>query len=119
MKDKMIENCQENILHDEAIERVLGKLPSEEQFINLSEFYKAFSDPTRLKILSALFHTELCVCDLVKILNITQPAVSYQLKLLKYMRLVKFRKEGKSVFYALDDSHIKEIFQSGLEHIRE
>ena len=86
---------------------------------DLAEFFKVFGDVTRLKLLSVLFHSEMCVCDLAKTLNMTQSAISHQLRILKQMKLVKNRREGKTVFYSLADGHIKTIINQGTEHIQE
>ena len=85
----------------------------------VAEFFKVFGDVTRLKLLSVLFHSEMCVCDLAKTLNMTQSAISHQLRILKQMKLVKNRREGKTVFYSLADGHIKTIINQGMEHIQE
>ena len=85
----------------------------------LRNFFKVFGDVTRLKLLSVLFHSEMCVCDLAKTLNMTQSAISHQLRILKQMKLVKNRREGKTVFYSLADGHIKTIINQGMEHIQE
>ena len=85
----------------------------------LRNFLNVFGDVTRLKLLSVLFHSEMCVCDLAKTLNMTQSAISHQLRILKQMKLVKNRREGKTVFYSLADGHIKTIINQGMEHIQE
>ena len=86
---------------------------------DLAELFKVFGDTTRVKIISALFEAEMCVCDIAELLSMTQSAISHQLRVLRQARLVKHRKEGKVVFYSLDDEHIKTIFNQGLEHILE
>ena len=83
------------------------------------ELFKVFGDTTRVKIISGLFEAEMCVCDIAELLHMTQSAISHQLRVLRQARLVKHRKEGKVVFYSLDDEHIKNIFNQGLEHILE
>ena len=92
---------------------------AERELNDLAEFFKVFGDVTRLKLLSVLFHSEMCVCDLAKTLNMTQSAISHQLRILKQMKLVKNRREGKTVFYSLADGHIKTIINQGMEHIQE
>ena len=93
---------------------------AEERSLNdLAELFKVFGDTTRIKILYALFEEEMCVCDIADLLNMTQSAISHQLRVLKQARLVKFRKEGKIVYYSLDDNHINQIFNCGLCHIEE
>ena len=89
-----------------------------EEILGLSEIFKTLGDPTRLRILQALSQEELCVCDLVEVLEMTQSAVSHQLRVLRDQRLVKYRKEGKMVFYSLDDEHIINLFAQGLAHVR-
>lgn len=109
--------CQST--HNDIIAKVKSLMPAEELLFEVAELFKVFGDTTRAKILSALFHSEMCVCDIAKLLNMNQSAVSHQLRVLKQARLVKFRKDGKTVYYSLDDEHIKNIFDQGLEHITE
>lgn len=104
---------------EDAIERVREKLPDDEVLYDLAELFKVFGDSTRIKILYALFEAELCVCDISKLLGLTQSAVSHQLRVLKNSRLVKFRREGKTVFYALADGHVRRIIAQGMDHIKE
>ncbi|SHJ68846.1 ArsR/SmtB family transcription factor [Parasporobacterium paucivorans] len=120
MKDKFqVESCDYIHIHEETIERVSKAMPEEEILYDLAEFYKVFADSTRIKILYVLLQSEMCVCDIGRILNVSQSAVSHQLRHLKQMRLVKFRREGKTIFYSLSDSHIESIISQGLEHIGE
>lgn len=111
--------CDCDTVHDDIIAKVKAKMPLEERLYDLAELFKVFGDTTRVKILSALFESEMCVCDIATLLNMNQSAISHQLRVLKTARLVKYRKEGKTVFYSLDDEHIKNIFDQGLEHIHE
>jgi len=111
--------CQVTVIHGEIIENVRKKMLKEELLYDLAEFFKIFGDPTRIKILSALFFSEMCVCDLSVVLDATQSAVSHQLRGLRQARLVKYRKEGKVVYYSLADEHVKQIFDRGLVHIME
>lgn len=113
------EFCSCDIVHDNIIEIVKQKMPEEEKLYDLAELFKVFGDTTRVKIISALFEAEMCVCDIAELLHMTQSAISHQLRVLRQARLVKHRKEGKVVFYSLDDEHIKTIFNQGLEHILE
>lgn len=106
-------------VHEEVVKRVLAKQPEEEELYDLAELFKVFGDSTRIRILYALFETELCVGDMAQILNLSQSAVSHQLKILKDAKLVKFRREGKIIFYALDDEHVRTILSMGMEHIEE
>ena len=94
-------------------------MPNEEELYNLAELFKVFGDSTRIKILNALLVSEMCVCDIANILNMTQSAVSHQLKNLKQAKLIKNRKEGKTVFYSLADEHVMTILNQGIDHIEE
>ena len=113
------ESCSCNVIHKEVVENVKNKLPKEETLYDLAELFKVFGDSTRIKIICSLFESEMCVCDLSVLLNISQPAISPQLRVLKSARLVKFRRAGKVIYYSLDDEHIKQIFDAGLHHITE
>lgn len=113
------EFCQCTIVHRNVIEEVRTKLPKEEVLYDLAELFKVFGDTTRVKIISVLFESEMCVCDIAELLNISQSAISHQLRVLRHARLVKPRKEGKVVFYSLNDEHIKSIFDQGLDHVLE
>lgn len=117
--DKKIETCSCNIIHNEIVNEVSAKMPDDETLYDLAEFFKVFGDSTRIRIMCALFEHEMCVCDIAALLNMTHSAVSHQLRVLKQARLVRPRKEGKVVYYSLDDEHIKDIFKEGLEHISE
>lgn len=97
----------------------INKTPDNTTFSNLADVFKIFGDVTRLKILYALFDSELCVCDIANELNMSQSAISHQLRTLKTAKLVKNRKEGKIVYYSLDDEHVKHIFDQGLIHVTE
>ena len=94
-------------------------MPKEETLYDLAELFKVFGDTTRVKILYALFAAEMCVCDIAALLNMSQSAISHQLRILKQARLVKFRRQGRVVYYSLDDEHVKQIFDQGLTHINE
>ena len=113
------ESCSCNVIHKEVVENVKNKLPKEETLYDLAELFKVFGDSTRIKIICSLFESEMCVCDLSVVLNISQSAISHQLRVLKSARLVKFRRAGKVIYYSLDDEHIKQIFDAGLHHITE
>jgi ArsR family transcriptional regulator len=114
-----IESCSCNVIHDEVVEKVRGIMPEEETLYDLAELFKVFGDTTRIKILCALFESEMCVCDIAALLSMNQSAISHQLRVLKQARLVKYRKKGKVVYYSLDDEHVKQIFDQGLVHINE
>ena len=111
--------CEVTEVHTDTVARLKDTLLSQEQFQNLGTLFKMFSDPTRLKILSALFQEELCVCDLSELLEMTHSAVSHQLSVLRQNRLIKYRRSGKNIYYSLDDEHIQLIFDAGLSHIME
>lgn len=114
-----VECCEFLHIHEELVRTLREQMPSEEQLCDLADFFKMFSDSTRVKILCLLMKRELCVCDIANILQVTQSAVSHQLRLLKGMRLVKNRKDGKTVFYSLADDHIQMIIGQGMDHICE
>lgn len=113
------EFCDCTILHHDIITSVKDKMPAEEILYDLAELFKVFGDTTRTKILCALFESEMCVCDIAALFNMTQSAISHQLRVLKSAKLVKNRKDGKVVYYSLDDNHIKHIFNEGLAHVTE
>ena len=116
MEDRYNVECCEFIhAHDEIVEKVQKEMPSEDTLYDLTELFRIFGDSTRIRILYVLFEAEMCVCDM----GMTQSAISHQLKALKNARLVKSRREGKTVFYALADDHVKTIIDQGLEHILE
>ena len=119
MEAKTVPCCEENIVHTGAVERVRAQLPPDEQLYDLAELFKIFGDSTRVKILYALLESELCVCDIAKLMEVTQSAVSHQLRVLKNSKLVKFRREGKTVYYSLADDHVIHILDQGMEHILE
>jgi len=118
-KTQGLDRCDCTVIHEEVVNRVKAKMPSEENLYELADLFKVFGDSTRIKILWALVEAEMCVCDIAVLLNMTQSAISHQLRVLKQARLVKYRKDGKIVFYSLDDEHIKQIFDQGLTHINE
>lgn len=115
--DQNIENCGCN--HKDIAERIKGDMPKDEIIFDLADLFKALSDSTRIKIIFALFKEEMCVYAIADTLNMTQSAISHQLRVLKQARLVKFRKEGKTVYYSLNDEHISQIFNCGLDHVNE
>lgn len=113
------DRCNCNVIHEEVVEKVRIRMPEEENLYDLAELFKVFGDTTRIKILWALAESDMCVCDIAVLLNMTQSAISHQLRVLKQARLVKYRKDGKIVYYSLDDEHVKQIFDQGLIHINE
>ena len=119
MESKTVPCCEESLIHTDRVEQVRGRLPPDEQLYDLAELFKIFGDSTRIKLLYALYESELCVCDLADVLGLTQSAVSHQLRLLKSSKLVKVRREGKTVFYSLADDHVVRILSQGMEHLEE
>ncbi|QUH20047.1 ArsR/SmtB family transcription factor [Alkaliphilus sp. B6464] len=111
------ESCNCNVIHEDVVNRVKQSMPQEEKLYDLAELFKVFGDTTRIKILHALFEAEMCVCDIAVLLGMNQSAISHQLRVLKQAGLVKFRKDGKVVYYSLDDEHVKNIFEQGFIHI--
>ena len=119
MPDKELECCETTEVHEELLKIVNEQMPAEEELYDLAELFKVFGDSTRIRILFVLFEAEVCVCDLAEALHMTQSAISHQLKILKNSKLVKSRREGKSVFYSLADGHVRTIIAQGREHIEE
>lgn len=111
--------CQEEQVHEDVVEQVRCQLPPDELLYDLAELFKMFGDSTRVKILYALYEQELCVCDIARLLDVTQSAVSHQLRVLKNGKLVRFRREGKTLYYSLADEHVVRILAQGMEHIEE
>lgn len=116
---KGIECCDDHEIHQSLLDIVTKQMPEEETLYNLAELFKVFGDSTRIRILFVLFEAEVCVCDLAQALNMTQSAISHQLRILKQNKLVKNRREGKSIFYSLADEHVRTIIAQGLDHILE
>ena len=114
-----IERCECMQVHHEIIDRIHQEMPEDEILYDVADLFKVFGDCTRIKILYVLFESEMCVCDIAELLGSSQSAVSHQLRVLKQSRLVKYRREGKTVYYSLADSHVKTIFNQGLEHVLE
>lgn len=119
MEEKNMDCCEEHQVHEDLLHIVDEQMPPEEELYDLAELFKVFGDSTRIRILFVLFEAEVCVCDLAQTLNMTQSAISHQLKILKQSKLVKSRREGKSVFYSLADNHVRTIIDQGREHIEE
>ncbi len=114
-----VECCESHEVHADIVQRVNRLMPDEDELYDLAELFKIFGDSTRIRILFVLFQSELCVCDLAETLNMTQSAISHQLKILKQAKLVSSRREGKSVIYFLADDHVRTIIDQGREHIEE
>ena len=119
IKDTNTELCSEQCIHKDVIEKVNEIMPDEDIVFDLAELFKVFGDSTRLKILCVLLESEMCVCDIAELLNMSFSAISHQLRVLKQSKLVKFRREGKTVIYSLSDDHVRSIIDQGLEHIEE
>lgn len=119
MEGNLTESCIENEVHESIVKDVREKLPDEEILYDLAELFKVFGDSTRIKILYVLLESEMCVCDIAALLNMTQSAISHQLRVLKASSLVKFRREGKAIFYSLADDHVCTILSQGMDHVGE
>jgi ArsR family transcriptional regulator len=116
---KKIEQCDNVVIHEEIVKKVEEQMKDEAELLSLADLYKVFADSSRIKILWALSVSELCVCDLAVVVKMTQSAVSHQLRVLKQAKLVKSRRDGKVVYYSLDDDHVHQIIALGLEHVLE
>lgn len=116
---KEMTECEVIEVHPQIVKRLQADMMNQEQYQDLSNLFKMFADTTRCKILSVLFREELCVCDIAAILRMTHSAVSHQLSVLRQNRIIKYRREGKNVFYSLDDEHIQMIYNAGMAHILE
>ena len=119
MNKNSIDVCEVSVIHEDVLAKVREKMPPEEPVYEVSELFKVFGDSTRSRIICALTIEEMCVCDLATLLNMTHSAISHQLRILKVSRIVKSRKEGRVVYYSLDDTHIAEIFAMAFDHVME
>lgn len=119
MEREPIDVCEVSVIHEDVLVRVRAKMPDEEPVYEVSELFKVFGDSTRARIICALNIEEMCVCDLAALLGMTQSAISHQLRLLKVSRIVKSRKQGRVVYYSLDDGHIGQIFAMAFDHVME
>ena len=119
MESENIACCEEKFVHNDIVQQVNQQLPADEILYDLAELFKVFGDSTRIKILYALFEAEMCVCDIALLLGLSQSAISHQLRVLKSAKLVKYRREGKTVFYSLADDHVRRIINQGMEHVLE
>ena len=117
--NQFAECCESREVHEELLKLVNEQLPPEDDLFDLAELFKVFGDSTRIRILFVLLEAEVCICDLAEALNMTQSAISHQLAILKRNKLVKSRREGKSVFYSLSDDHVRTIISQGMDHISE
>ena len=119
MSERPIEACSFLCVHEDVVAQVQRSLPPEEQLLRLAELFKVFGDGTRIRILYVLLEAEVCVCDLATLLGMQQSAVSHQLRILKQARLIKARRDGKTVFYSLADDHVATLLKQGMEHVCE
>ena len=119
MEELTLELCEATEIHEDLLKAVRDTMPEETELYDLAELFKVFGDSTRIRILFVLFEAQVCVCDLAQALGMTQSAISHQLRILKQNKLVKSRREGKSVFYSLADDHVRTIIEMGREHIEE
>ncbi len=117
--DAPLETCQHYHIHQKSVDVVKTLLPPDEELLDLADLFKLFSDGTRVKILYALLESELCVCDLSEVLGMTQSAISHQLRTLRTGKMVKYRREGSTLFYSLADDHIFRIIEQGMSHVQE
>ena len=116
---KDFDRCDINCIHEEAVNYVRKVMISEDVAISLAELFKALGEPTRVKILFALMNRELCVCDLAAVIVASESSVSHQLRILRTLKLIKFRRDGKILYYSLADAHIEKLFAQGMEHVTE
>lgn len=119
MEEKEVDCCETVEVHEELLKLVNDTMPDETELYDLAELFKVFGDSTRIRILFVLLEAEVCVCDMAAVLNMTQSAISHQLRILKQNKLVKSRREGKSVFYSLADGHVRTIIAQGRDHLEE
>lgn len=113
------EKCEVTLIHEDNVKKAINELPDDELIADLSDMFKIFGDQTRMKILMALESGELCVCDIAAVMNMSQSAISHQLRVLKQSNIVKTRREGKVVYYSISDDHVKEIFDIAMVHVQE
>lgn len=113
------ERCDQFCLHENIVDAVSGHMPSEDELFDLAELFKVFGDTTRIRILYVLFESEMCVCDIAAILDMSQSAISHQLRIIKQAKLVKNRRDGKTIYYSLADDHVKTIIGMAKEHLEE
>lgn len=113
------EKCEVTLIHEDNVKKAINELPDDELIADLSDMFKIFGDQTRVKILMALESGELCVCDIAAVMNMSQSAISHQLRVLKQSNILKTRREGKVVYYSISDDHVKEIFDMAMVHVQE
>ncbi|MDD5660043.1 MAG: metalloregulator ArsR/SmtB family transcription factor [Actinomycetota bacterium] len=118
-KNDDFESCSCTMIHEDVVKKVKKTISDEDKFYELAELFKVLGDLTRVKIIKALLESEMCVCDISALFGMNQSAISHQLRILKQARLVKFRREGKVVYYSLDDDHVRQLVDCGIMHVRE
>ena len=118
-EEDLIERCEFIHVHEDIVAKVTENMPDEETLYDLADLFRLFADSTRIKILYVLFESEMCVCDIAQLLGMTQSAISHQLRSLKQAKLVKNRRDGKTVFYSLADGHVSTILNQGMDHVQE
>lgn len=111
------DTCCCNIIHSDIVDKVKAGMPDQQRLEKMAELFKVFGDPTRVKIICALLDEEMCVCDIASLFDMSQSAISHQLRVLRHVRLVKYRREGRVVYYSLDDEHVKNIFDQSMLHV--
>ena len=116
-KEDIVCDCE--VIHGDIVNAVKNRMPDDQDIYDLSDFFKVLGDSTRMRIIWALDESEMCVCDIAVLLNMTKSAISHQLRALREANLVKFRKEGKTVYYSLKVDHVRDIYEIGMEHIKE
>lgn len=120
MEDRYtVECCDDTCPHQDILSRVQRAIPDEDTLYDLTELFRIFGDSTRVRILYVLFESEMCVCDIAELLGMTQSAISHQLRVLRSSKLVKFRRDGKTLYYSLADEHVCRIISQGMEHVEE
>ena len=118
-QEELLERCELIHVHEDIVEKVKANMPDEETLYDLADLFRIFADSTRIKILYLLFESEMCVFDIAQLLGMTQSAISHQLRALKQAKLVKNRRDGKTVFYSLADDHVRTIINQGMDHVTE
>lgn len=119
ISDVDVETCEQTVIHTDIVQTVSEAMSNDEDMDNVADLFKLFGDRTRIRLLRALYQSEMCVCDLAYLLDMTQSAVSHQLRVLKQAKLVKNRRDGKVVYYSLSDQHVMQILVQAYDHIKE
>ena len=119
MEENNAPHCDYMHVHEDFVKSIHSHMPPEDLLYDLAELYRVFGDSTRIRILYALFESEMCVCDIAQVLGMSVSAISHQLRVLKQARLVKYRRDGKTIFYSLADDHVRSMIDQGMEHVGE